>query len=583
MYIRFFSFFAILILVLAGCAGTSTNKELGTLQAKEEETNDLPTDGPQGAVEVDVTNILGVQLPARVEFVLKEGKGKRTVEFHEGRGEVMLPVGAYQAYVYIYEDGISIMVETVSIEVTEQKTAFVLVNLMEGTSGSLRTLDFDFDGDLAIDRVELAQGTDAKDPADVPGATPVPFASPVLSQENGWYRGDLYARSSYGDGKESVADLVRRAEKEGLDFLAIADLNTIKSVEDPAFHSKKLVLIPSMLWGNQERGLALIYGPRTIPGAPGVVASAQEECLRVQAQGGVFAIAHPCLQTTPWLWGIGYVNAIQVWYRDWRQLPPLRLAQLDENLKTREKGKLVQSIAAAAACAELEPVSANTQASMYWDFELVRGLRACALAGSGSGSPKVPLGKPLTYVWAKEKSLTAILEGIRLGRTYLSSGEDGPQLSFTADVLGDGTIDVSMGGIAPLHVDIVFEIGVRNAKGKKLELLLDGRPVLTKVIESDTFVQRIPQHPKTYGAYRARVISAAPPESPGFGYLEMHALSSPIYVQDITQELLWRRNPNLDVSKTWVRVKSAPGPEEVYLPESSPQTIGGRPISNVTP
>jgi hypothetical protein len=48
-------------------------------------------------------------------------------------------------------------------------------------------------------------------------------------------------------------------------------------------------------------------------------------------------------------------------------------------------------------------------------------------------------------------------------------------------------------------------------------------------------------------------------------------LSSPIYAQDITQELLWR-NPNLDLKKTWVRLQTEKEPIEVDLPEDQKPT-----------
>lgn len=519
----------------------------------------LPAYG-EGTVEVDITSILGRHLPARVDF-LPLGEGERVNhQVLEGHASLPVPPGAYRAYVHVYSGGVPMLVDIKDLSVEEGGTAFVLVNLLEGASNSLVLREFDLDGDLAIDRVELDSGTDPENAASIPGKKEVPRDETVLRAKGGWFRGELFAQSDYGEGKESVEKLIARAEKAGMDFLAIADLNTLASVYDEDYRSKKLVLIPAMQWGSDQYGRAIIYGPRTMPEPPLNVSAAQAECIRVQAQGGLFAVAHPCLPTAPWTWGLSYVNAVQVWFRDWRAVPPLtleHLAQRSPSLLEREggrrDGRLVQSIAAAALPGRMGTKSANAQAALFYDYELIRGLMASALGGSGTSSKKVPMGEPLTYVRAREKSLPAILEGMRLGRTYVSSGPDGPQLSFRADVLNDRKVDVDIGGVVPLGVDTMFEVLVKNAEGMKLQVLRDGEPILSKVIEADGFGQRFIQHPMVQTAYRVRVVASPKKEKDGFGPIEVHALSSPIYAQDIALEVL--RNADVDVDQYALEVR----------------------------
>ena len=189
---------------------------------------------------------------------------------------------------------------------------------------------------------------------------------------------------------------------------------------------------------------------------------------------------------------------------------------------------------------------------------------ASAIGGSGSGSKKVPLGRPITYIHARELSVEGLLEGLRLGRTYISSGIDGPKLYFGADVLDDEKMDVGIGGVVPLNVEVTFEVVVNNAVGKKLQVLENGRPIRTVPINNKDTGIRFKRMTTTDAAYRVRVIGAADPKQKGFGPLEVYAMTSPIYARDITRELLMR-NPNFDPSKSWVRIQE--GTEIEFEPE----------------
>ena len=350
---------------------------------------------------------------------------------------------------------------------------------------------------------------------------------------------------------------MKRAEDAKLDFLAITDRNTMAACQDPAFQSEKVVLIPALEWGSEDWGVALVYGPRTLPEASemaGSLSDAQGVNQRVQAQGGVFGIAHPCFPTAPWQWGLSYVNVIEVWCREWRGVPPLALEQLDEEYRarTRSEGRLVYSIAHAV---ETPGLSANGQGAKFWDYELVRGLKAGPIAGSLSSSPEVPLGRPLTYVYAPEKSVSGILAGLRQGRTMVSSGPDGPEIYLSADVSGDGTIDVGVGGIVPLDVDVDLVVEVRKGKGKKVQILRNGHLLVSQSIElkkdKQAFVVRQREHPVAYTVYRARVVATA--EEPGFGDVEVCAMSAPIYAQQL---IVMDREKQSDPGLAWIELKS---------------------------
>ena len=482
----------------------------------------------KGRLDINVTDVLGHDLHARVEL-RAPGAGKPVaIEVPKGHVEAVAPVGAYKAYIYVYSLQVPVLVDVQDVAVKEKEPAFLVLNLLEGSAGNRTLLDFDKDRDFAIDRVELKCGTNPEDPCSIPGRDPIPYDQRVLAKEARWYRGELHAHSAYGAGKESVKELVSRAEKAGLDFLAITDRNTIAACLDPEFKSDSVVLIPALEWGSDERGVALLYGPRTFPEFVDSIPQAQALVDLVQGQGGFFAIAHPCFPNAPWQWGLGYVNGIEVWCRDWRGVPPMTLDQLDEDWKERREGKLIHSIAFAAATTDC---SANGQASIFYDCELVRGLKAAVIAGSSTGSPAVPMGSPVTYVYASEKSVRGLLDGMRRGRTFVSESLKGPKIRFGVLVGNDEKSEVPEGGIIPLQVPATLVVSVTGAKGDELQVLLNGQPLLSKNIENNGFTVRIPHTPENYAVYRVRVVRKSTKD--GFGATNVLAMTSPIYAQDL--------------------------------------------------
>jgi hypothetical protein len=535
----------------ARAAETSDGARKEPKKEKEEEKPATAPVGPPGTVEIDIGNVTGASLKSRVELLALDERPMVVIDAASGTATAQAAAGSYRAYIYVLEEDVPVLVDVQDIEVKAGGTAYVVVTLLEGAAGRLTVRDFDFDGDLAIDSVELKAGTDREDAASVPGKAVLPRDNKIIQNEMRWYRGELISHSVHGGGTESVSELIKRAEKAGLDFLAITDRNTLQSIYDEGYHSDSVVLIPAMEWGDDERGYAYIYGPKTPPSTPTTRGAAQAECIRVQAQGGVFAVAHPAFAAQPWLWGLSYVNAINVWQGAWKAPAPLRLTQLSEDMKLREEGRLVHSIAAASARADLETSSGNELSTLFWDYEMTRGLMACAIAGSGSKGAKEPLGKPITYIKAKTKSLPGLLEGLRFGYTYVSKGVDGPQLFFQGDVLNDKKVDVSIGGIVPTGMETVFIVGVKGADGKKLQVIQDGRTILSRSIEGDSFVTQFPLTPNSASAFRVRVTEASE-ASKEMGLAEVVAMSSPIYSRNIASELLQR--PDIDVDKLWVKV-----------------------------
>jgi len=514
--------------------------------------------GGEGRIKFDITDTIGRPLAARGVVEFGDGEGQIVLEMPGGVGTLQSPLGPARVRVYVYDEGVPVLVSIDDIVVKAGVSSFVLVTLLEGSkeTGPLRRYDQDFD--LALDSFELAYGTDPLDPASIPGEKGFVWKLDTLKAEPGWYRGELHSSSLYGRGQESVAQLVKRAEDLGLDFLAITDRNSLDSALDADFVSDKVVLIPAMEWGDDRRGVALIYGPRTLVPLTDNVSEGQAMLVRVQAQGGIVAIAHPCFPTNPWLWGFSHMNAVEGWCRDWGAAPPMVLGQLDARNLERKDGKLLHSIAVAAAT---KGKSANGQAVLFWDLEINQGLQAGIIAGSRTSHPKVAMASPITYVYANEKSLRGILEGLRQGRTFVSSGPDGPRVDFIADVLDDGLNYVSIGGVIPINQETRFYVTVTGAKGKRLEVLYNGLPNRVFTINEDEAVYNFVDFPSALGSYRVRVVDT--PTDPYFEFVEMHAMTSAIYAREVVSV-----DPTGRAS--WIPLKS-----EYVRPEDLEENIRG--------
>ena len=233
-----------------------------------------------------------------------------------------------------------------------------------------------------------------------------------------WYRGDLHSHTVHSDGNTTVADRARAAAQRGLDFMAITDHNTISHTraDDPwpeelsrirgseitTFHGHLNILgLGDWIdWRNERRG----------GGAAGILAQAAR-------QKAVVVINHPNAYGNPACTGCHWdfarvdysqIDAIEVWNGRWAA-----------------------------------PENDNEGALALWTDLVQAGLHPTALSGidSHSAEDDQVSGLPYTHVHAADPAEASILDAIRRGRVYLSSG---PSLTFRARG-SDGT-EVSVPG-----------------------------------------------------------------------------------------------------------------------------------------
>ena len=253
-----------------------------------------------------------------------------------------------------------------------------------------------------------------------PGAAPSPGAGGGSS--GAWYRGDLHSHTVHSDGDITVADRVRGAVERGQDFLAITDHNTIS-------HFRELDAWPPVITPIRGSEVTTFNGHMNCFGLHEVIdwrgirrgSGAARIIEQAHVQDALISINHPSAFGDPWCgschWDFALVDyasidAIEVWNGRWRM-----------------------------------PESDNNGALAFWTDLLDAGFRPTAISGTDSHSAEEDdyIALPLNYVHAADRSEGAILDGIRRGHVYLSSG---PTLTFQARG-SDGTETILPGAQMP--------------------------------------------------------------------------------------------------------------------------------------
>ncbi len=510
--------------------------------------------GPNGQpVQMNITL---QNLATGEEYTFASGTGR-------GLSDRLIPAGKYKAYIRALWQYVGYVVDIQDVEVIAGDVTTVESAFAEAAGRvGLPAFDTDFDG--VIDRVEHEVGTDPRDATDIPGRQRLDIDTGVLNKEEGWYRGELRSYSTYSGGRMSVRDIIQRAERLGLDFVAITDRGSLESCSDADFKSDKVLLIPAYEWGVE--GQATLLGARTLmknwDNNPQVQAAIQ----LAHAQGVLFCVTDPCSAENPWEWTVSGYHAMEVWSNAWRSEPRTEPGVLGKGERTKP---IVPSMEMQASLA-LDNVCKNSQALKFWDGILQQGIRVSAVGGSGTSDRPGDMGSPVTYVYARELSVPGIMQGIFFGRTMISSGVDGPKVLFMADIDEDGKFEAPVpGSIVPIHktqedgryqitegvnpygdtvidTDIVgaqvnrthFRVaveGLRRRESAKINVIKNGELLRTGVVNVDKPVYDFVDMPWKPSYYRIELFKTAADRKTGEGYgnIEMLALTGPIYADFI--------------------------------------------------
>lgn len=275
---------------------------------------------------------------------------------------------------------------------------------------------------------------------------------PLFGEEReegpGWFGGDFHVHSHHSDGDHSVYELMTCLQGKGLDFFLLADHNTTSGWKEK--YLSKTLVIPGI-------EVSTFFGHFVLANWMGDInwfSLEQKSIFKdiaadVKRKGALLSVAHPeCINDpicTGCRWNYpnffwGSADMIEVWAGSWSE-------RRAENIKTLKR----------------------------WEDLLNRGLKVVAVSGSDIHQLE-PYKKDYgrTYVWAKSKTRDGIMEGLKKGKVYITSG---PKINF--QLMTDKGVFVSLG--EELEIDfntsIKLLINIKNKETKKklhIELIKNG-------------------------------------------------------------------------------------------------------------
>jgi hypothetical protein len=284
-----------------------------------------------------------------------------------------------------------------------------------------------------------------------------PWVKPTLKLHGpGWYRGDLHGHTRHSDADWDVPDFVQYGREFKLDFVTLTDHNTVS----PLGQVDSLANDDLLTMGGTELttyyGHALALGVREWQewrvGASGL--TMPQLAQQAMQNGALFIIAHPHSVGDPYCTGCdwqytdmwpGNARCVEIWNGPW------------------------------------DGDSGNEQALKTWYEWLNQGYRMVGTAGTDIHGPLNYDPAPgFNIVYAQERSEIEILNAIRHGHVYLSSG---PRLTFTAQSASGDSVMV---GDHILGEDIRFTLIWENCRpGDQLFIQINGTVVeqLTSMTE----------------------------------------------------------------------------------------------------
>lgn len=241
-----------------------------------------------------------------------------------------------------------------------------------------------------------------------------PFSSETANSHSGWYNGELHVHSWESTGRTSVEEVLKAAQDQQLDFIALTDHFTASHWLQLQRYAKEFN--PLCLRSMEVSG---DYGHANVHGLTEWVNPLVDDNIelaefleldqppsmeriadQVHEQGGLFCLNHPLSGLVGWR------------YHEF----PIEKADLFE----------------------IWCLADQTTTFLYpilWDGYLCQGYHLTGVGSSDSHHPTMEgpwkLGQIRTWVHAKELSQPAILEALKLGRAYVSYGPS--RMNFFAE------------------------------------------------------------------------------------------------------------------------------------------------------
>ncbi|WP_156727107.1 CehA/McbA family metallohydrolase [Streptomyces apocyni] len=236
-----------------------------------------------------------------------------------------------------------------------------------------------------------------------PAAAPKPTYPPERARSRGraWYRGDCHLHSVYSDGRRTTAEIAALARAAGLDFINTSEHNTHAGHAAWAEHAGDdlLILLGEEVTTRNGHVVAIGTDPGTFVDWRYRARDNRfgHYARVIRSSGGLVVPAHPhatCIGCD-WKFGFGHADAVEVWNGPYTPDDEVSLAE--------------------------------------WDNTLVAGAPSWIPAMGSSDAHRDPdlVGSPQTVVLADDLTRTAILAGIKAGRSYVAESS-AVTLGFTA-------------------------------------------------------------------------------------------------------------------------------------------------------
>jgi hypothetical protein len=295
----------------------------------------------------------------------------------------------------------------------------------------------------------------------------------VLDSEARWYQGDFHTHTGHSDGFGcrdtrdnrapcQVYQVAAAAHEQGLDFVAIADHNTVSHHHDitviqPVFPD---VLLLSSQEVTTFFGHANVHGTR-LPvdfrfGFEGYTVRDLQHT--VQNIGALLAIVHPGRPTGDSCTGCGWSAE----NTDFSRVDAIEIVNGTQ-------------------------VETNISGIPFWHDRLNEGYRITAIGGSddhGAGFGRDKPGTPTTVVYASELSEMALLQGVRSGKVYVkTTGRHLPDADFSGIQFATA---IPMGGVAQPGAAFVWRTTFTSDINAELELILNGEVISRTDIPAQT-------------------------------------------------------------------------------------------------
>ena len=309
---------------------------------------------------------------------------------------------------------------------------------------------------------------------------PQPARSSPVRQGAGWYRGDLHCHTYHSDARGAPELLHAAAKQAGLDFLAIADHNTI--TQRRYFHpqsSPELVFVRGMEVTTAE-GHANVYGvDQWIDFRMTRPADAHTLARLVHDKGGLLSINHD-KPPIAWEYDLPEADCQEVWQSTW--------------------------------------MAWNWIALERWQQRLAKGLRLSAIGGSDYHQPAqlmpegpLVLARPTTVLWLPELSEDAVLAAMKAGRGYVTECPSGPSLVMTVDGQPMGS---------EVAEPRLLSVAATGAMGDRLALIDASGEICSVTIDAEDWRHDMPM-PAAQGFIRAEIVAEASRDRLGAEFLAL--------------------------------------------------------------